>query len=54
MGINTKIEKMKGGIFMEREVKVGQVYRHFKGTTHKIICIAKQSETKEDLVIYTH
>ena len=39
---------------MEREVKPGQVYRHFKGTTHKIICIAKHSETKEDLVIYTH
>ena len=39
---------------MEREVKPGQVYRHFKGTIHKIICIAKHSETKEDLVIYTH
>lgn len=39
---------------MEREVKAGQVYRHFKGTIHKVICIAKHSETKEDLVIYTH
>lgn len=37
-----------------REVKTGQVYKHFKGTIHKIICIAKHSETKEDMVIYTH
>lgn len=30
------------------------VFRHFKGTTHKIITIAKNSETLEKLVIYTH
>ena len=33
-------------MFMEREIKPGQVYRHFKGTVHKIICIAKHSEKK--------
>lgn len=37
-----------------RIVKEGQVYKHFKGTMHRIICIAKHSETKEDMVIYTH
>ena len=37
-----------------REVKAGQVYKHFKGTIHKIICIAKHSETGETMVIYTH
>ena len=36
------------------EVKVGQIYRHFKGSTHKIIAIAKHSETLEDMVVYTH
>lgn len=39
---------------MNREVKENQVYRHFKGTTHKIICIAKDSETLSDVVVYTH
>lgn len=37
-----------------RIVKEGQVYKHFKGTMHRIICIAKHSETKEDMVVYTH
>jgi hypothetical protein len=39
---------------LEREVKVGGIYRHFKGTFHKVICIAKDSETLEDKVVYTH
>ncbi|MCX4364991.1 MAG: DUF1653 domain-containing protein [Bacilli bacterium] len=39
---------------MNREVKPNQLYRHFKGTIHKIICIAKDSETLEDMVVYTH
>lgn len=37
-----------------REVKVGQTYRHFKGTLHKIVAIAIHSESLEKLVIYTH
>ena len=37
-----------------REIKPGQVYRHFKGFIIKIICIAKHTETKEDLVVYSH
>ena len=37
-----------------REVKAGQMYKHFKGTIHKVICIAKHSETGEGMVVYTH
>ncbi len=36
------------------EVVVGGTYRHFKGTLHKVIAIAKHSETLEKMVVYTH
>ena len=39
---------------LEREVKVGNIYRHFKGTLHKVICIACDSETLEEKIVYTH
>lgn len=35
-------------------VQVGKRYKHFKGTTHKVLMIAKDSETLEDIVIYNH
>lgn len=37
-----------------REVKVGQKYRHFKGSLMEVIEIAKHTETDEILVIYRH
>jgi len=33
-------------------VKVGGTYKHFKGCLYKVVCIAKHTETKEDMVIY--
>ena len=36
-----------------REVKIGGVYRHFKGNIATVITIAKDSETMEDMVIYS-
>lgn len=38
----------------EREVKIGGIYRHFKGSFHKVICIALDSETLEEKVVYNH
>lgn len=39
---------------LEREVKVNTLYKHFKGTLHKVICVAKDSETLKEKVVYTH
>ena len=35
-----------------REIKKGQIYRHFKGFTATIIEIATHTETGETLVVY--
>lgn len=37
---------------MNREVKIGGTYHHFKGFTAKVIAIAKHTETGETLVVY--
>lgn len=39
---------------MERVIKVGNKYRHFKGHLVEVIAIAKDSEDLHDIVIYTH
>ena len=36
------------------EVIVGKTDRHFKGTLYKVMAIAKNSETLEDMVVYAH
>ncbi len=37
-----------------RKIKVGAIYRHFKGDYVYVIGIAKHSESLKDLVIYSH
>lgn len=37
-----------------REVKPGKKYRHFKGDIITVICIAKDSETLKEQVVYEH
>lgn len=39
---------------LEREIKENTLYKHFKGTLHKVICVAKDSETLVEKVVYTH
>lgn len=38
-------------IFLAQEIKKG-IYRHFKGNKYKVLCLAKDSETLEDSVVY--
>lgn len=37
---------------MDRVIKKGQVYRHFKGFKARIIAVAKHTETGNYLVVY--
>ena len=36
-----------------RKVKIGK-YRHFKGAIVTVICVAKDSETLKEQVVYEH
>ena len=33
---------------------IGGIYKHFKGTYHKVLHLAKDSENLKDVVVYTH
>ena len=35
-----------------REIKAGEKYSHFKGGVYRILCIARDTESGCDLVIY--
>lgn len=37
---------------MERKLRIGGKYRHFKGNEYEVIALAKHSETLEPLVVY--
>ena len=39
---------------MERIIKPNTYYKHFKGAIVKVICIAKDSETLKEKVVYEH
>ena len=37
-----------------RDIKIGEVYKHFKGHIVRIVCVAKNTETMEEEVVYYH
>ncbi|MBR2406750.1 MAG: DUF1653 domain-containing protein [Clostridia bacterium] len=37
---------------MERTLKLGGKYRHFKGNEYEVLAVARHSETLEELVVY--
>jgi len=37
-----------------KNLEVGAIYRHYKGTKVRVICEAIHSETQEYLVVYMH
>lgn len=37
---------------METKIKVGQIYKHYKGDEYQILSLAKDSETEEWMVVY--
>ena len=37
---------------MERTVRIGGKYRHFKGNEYEVLAVARHSETLEALVVY--
>ena len=42
----------KGDESSRRFLKIGGIYRHFKGNLYQIIAIARHSETEEKMVVY--
>lgn len=36
----------------ERNIKIGNKYRHFKGNEYRVLHVAKHSETLEEMVVY--
>lgn len=37
---------------MREDIKIGGIYRHFKGNTYKVVGFARHSETGEYMVVY--
>lgn len=35
-----------------REIRTGEIYRHFKGNLYQIVAVARHSETNEEYVVY--
>lgn len=50
--IFTILDRKEKVIDMDREIKIGRTYRHFKGNFYKVLCLAIDSETGEKVVVH--
>lgn len=37
---------------LDRTISAGDIFRHFKGGLYEVVCVALNTETSEDMVIY--
>lgn len=37
---------------MDNRMQPGDIVRHFKGNKYEILCVAKDSETLEEMIVY--
>ncbi len=49
--LSTKL-KLCYNQFMENEIYIGSVYKHYKGNKYVVVSIAVHTETLEELVVY--
>ena len=42
----------KKGSMMENRIMPGDIVRHFKGNRYEVLCIALDSETQEEMIVY--
>lgn len=45
-------ENMKNIENGKRRLKIGGIYRHFKGNIYQVIAVARHSESEEKMVVY--
>jgi peptidyl-prolyl cis-trans isomerase B (cyclophilin B) len=38
--------------YEKKQIQIGGTYKHYKGNLYKVICLAKNSETLEDMIVY--
>ena len=35
-----------------KKLEIGAIYKHYKGNNYEVVCVARHSETLEEMVLY--